>query len=193
MSKKAKLTLEILKPMVATGLKPKQIAHQTGVALRMVQRQLKKLGLQKSRIPNLPARMPELTQFHKSGGPILSKQFELDTAQFSAATALYVACTEDISVKGVDLAMMATREPTAIGLTDDERLSAAQADMKKWIRVCKSHIDPSTGEGIDHRPAMLIAGQGVAVKAAGRMLGISERRASKICKTTLDIYAQMKG
>lgn len=196
MPKQAKLTLEILKPLVAAGLKPKQIAHETGSALRMVHRQLKTFDLRKPKVADMPTRTPEMTQFHKSSDPILSRQFELDAGQFSAANTIRMACSDNIGVKGFNLerAMMSSSggQPAG-GMTDDDCAAAARMQMKQWLAECRNHIDPATKQPVDHRPALLIAGHGIPVKAAGRELGISERRASKVCKHTLDIYARMMG
>jgi len=191
MPKPAKLPLEILKPMVARGLAPKQISHELGFPLRMVHRRLKAFGLRKSKVADLSARAPELTNFQKSGDPILSPRFELDTGQCTAASAIRMACSENI---GVDMIRLITRPNSPFhGMTESECATAARMRMKQWLKECRSHIDPTTKQPVDYRPAILIAGHGIAVKSAGRELGISERRASKVCKHTLDIYANMMG
>jgi FixJ family two-component response regulator len=59
MPRSAKLSFEILKPMVARGLAPKQIAYELGFSLRMVHRRMKALGLRKSKVADLPARAPK--------------------------------------------------------------------------------------------------------------------------------------
>lgn len=191
MPKPAKLPLEILKPMVARGLAPKQISYQLGFPLRMVHRRLKTFGLRKSKVADLPARASELTNIKRSGDPILSPRFDLDTGQFTAASAIRMACSENI---GVGLTRLITRSNSPFhGMTESEGATAARARMKQWQAECRNHIDPRTEQPVDYRPAILIAGYGINVKSAGRELGISERQASKICKHTLDIYAKMMG
>ena len=118
MPKLAKLTLEILKPLALRGLTPKQIAHETGSALRMVHRQLKTFDLRKPKVADMPAGTPELTNFQKSGDSILSRRLELDTGQCAAASAIRMACSENI---GVDMIRLITRPNSPFhGMTESE-------------------------------------------------------------------------
>jgi hypothetical protein len=198
MVKQAKLTLEVLKPLVDQGFKTRKISKLTGFPIRMVDRRLRALGLRKPKPQPraMPPRSFDTTAMQKSRDPILSntKQFKLSQIQSEAAIELRSACTDGVGVKAIDLERMLQRSGGGSGgLTGSERAAVARARLEKWKARCKLHRVKGAVVGIDIMPAILIAGHGISVRQAAIMLGMHERIASDTCKKTLDVYAEMRG